>query len=38
LGGTKNEGYGRTPEDAFTRLGFGRGAALALDYHEEVKA
>lgn len=31
-----NEGYGRDVADAFTRLGYGGGAAAALDYHEEV--
>ena len=37
LDGSKNEGYGRDADDAFTRLGFGGGAARALDYYETVK-
>lgn len=36
-GGGTNEGMGQTPEDAFSRLGFGGGAVAALDYYEEVK-
>lgn len=32
-----SEGRGRTPEDAFTRLGYGAGAVRVLDYYEEVK-
>lgn len=32
-----SEGYGRDVADAFARLGYGGGAAAALDYHEQVK-
>jgi hypothetical protein len=30
-------GYGTSPEDALTRLGYGNGAIRALDYYEEVE-
>jgi len=33
-----SEGYGRDATDAFSRLGYGGGAAAALDYWEQVKA
>lgn len=35
--GTVNEGPGRDVADAFTRLGFGRGASAALDYYERIE-
>ena len=34
--GSKNEGYGRSVADAFTRLGYGAGAVAALDFYEEI--
>lgn len=34
--GKTNEGLGSSPEDAFSRLGFGAGAVAALDYYETV--
>ena len=36
--GKINEGAGSNVADAFTRLGFGRGALPALDYYEEVES
>ena len=32
--GERSEGEGETPEDAFTKLGYGAGAVKALDYWE----
>lgn len=34
LGGKTSEGPGTSPEDAFSRLGYGGGAVRALDYWE----
>ena len=31
-----SEGRGRTPEEAFSRLGYGAGALRVLDYYEQV--
>ena len=30
------DGVGTSPEDAFSKLGYGGGAAAALDYYEEI--
>ncbi|MHC4300929.1 MAG: hypothetical protein ACYS7Y_26950 [Planctomycetota bacterium] len=37
LDGRVEEGEGTDVADAFTRLGYGAGAASILDYYEEVK-
>lgn len=34
--GSVSEGHGTTPEEAFTHLGYGAGAARALDYWERI--
>lgn len=37
LSGRIEEGEGTDVADAFTRLGYGAGAAAVLDYYEEVE-